>query len=293
MDHYRSSKVKILDWPLECAQTTLSSQQQWSHSGSNLCLDFHGDPMQAKLVVYSDGNHHMALLQSVQEFLKLYPEVDDIFYATTPPGVLVKALQDNGLILGNLKISTMPNVFIGPENILRELVEQKYCEHYTKFIQSQGNVALVHKGNPLNIQTSQDLFNDDVRLFLSNPQTEKASYQVYHEYLINSGLTQQQLDSIDTYFGRKIHHREAPQALVDGHANVAIVYYHLALRYTRIFPELFDIVELMPLGNESNPVTEYAIGLVGDGLEFGEMFVKFMHSKTVTDIYQQHGLQEL
>ncbi|MFV1985013.1 MAG: molybdate ABC transporter substrate-binding protein [Thiohalomonadales bacterium] len=285
--------MTILDWPLECAQTTLTPQQQWSHSGSNLCLDFHGDPLNAKLVVYSDGNHHMALLQSVQEFLKLHPEVDDIFYATTPPGVLVKALQDNGLILGNLKISTMPNVFIGPEAILSSLVEQKYCEQYTKFIQSRGNVALVLKGNPLNIRTSKDLFKDDVRLFLSNPQTEKASYQVYHEFLINSGLTQTQIDSINTYFGRKIHHREAPQALVDGNANVAIVYYHLALRYCRIFPEIFDLVEILPCAGGLNPVTEYAIGLVADGGEFGELFVRFMQSETVSHIYQQHGLNAI
>jgi len=285
--------MKILDWPLECAQTTLSSQQQWFHSGSNLCLDFHGDPLQAKLIVYSDGNHHMALLQSVQEFLKLYPEVEDIFYATTPPGVLVKALHDGGLILGNLKISTIPNVFIGPENILHDLVEQKYCEQYHKFIRSRGNVALVAKGNPLNIKTSQDLLNEGVRLFLSNPQTEKASYQVYHEFLVSSGLTQQQIDSINTYFGRKIHHREAPQALLNGNANVAIVYYHLALRYSRIFQELFDIVELVPLDNDVNPITEYAIGLVGNGGDFGEMFVTFMQSETVKDIYQQHGLKAI
>ena len=30
-------------------------------------------------------------------------------------------------------------------------------------------------------------------------------------------------------FGERIHHREAPQALADGKADVAMVYYHLAL----------------------------------------------------------------
>lgn len=285
--------MKILDWPLENAQTTPTSQQQWSHAGSNLCLDFHGDPVRARLVVYSDGNHHMALLQSVQEFLTLNSEADDIFYATTPPGVLVDALQNNGLILGNLKISVMPNIFIGPENILKNLVEQNYCPHYSKFIKSQGNVALVLKDNPLNIKTSIDLLGADVSLFLSNPQTEKASYQIYHEFLLNSGLTQQQIDSITTYFGRKIHHREAPQALVDGNANVAIVYYHLALRYCRIFPDLFDIVELLPLQNDLNPVTEYAVGLIADGGDYGELFLKYMQGTQVSRIYQQHGLQGL
>jgi len=285
--------VDTLNWPLESAQKTLSSQLQWSHAETNLCLDFHGDPICAKLVVFSDGNHHMALQQSAQAFLKLQPDVDDIFYATTPPGVLVEALQNNGLILGNLTLSTKPHVFIGPENILNNLVEQEYCTHYSKFIKSKGNVLLVLKNNPLNIKSIDDLLREDVCLFLSNPQTEKASYQIYHEFLINTGLTQDKLDSIRMYYGRKIHHREAPQALVDGNANVAVVYYHLALRYCRIFPELFDIVELLPLASDTNPVTEYAIGLVGDGGEFGEKFVAFMLGEDVRGIYQQHGLQTI
>jgi hypothetical protein len=36
-------------------------------------------------------------------------------------------------------------------------------------------------------------------------------------------------------WGQRIHHREAPEALADGQADAAIVYFHLALRYTGIF----------------------------------------------------------
>ena len=32
------------------------------------------------------------------------------------------------------------------------------------------------------------------------------------------------------------HHREAPQALADGEADVAMVCYHLALRFVRVYP---------------------------------------------------------
>ncbi len=282
-----------LNWPIERAHPSLEPQQQWSHSGSNLCLDFHGDPIRAKLVVYSDGNHHMALQQSVQTFLELHPELDDIFYATTPPGVLVEALQNNGLVLGNLTLSAMPNVFIGPELILKNLVDQKYCHQYAKFIKSQGNVLLVLKDNPLNITSVDDLFRDDVCLFISNPDTEKASYQVYHEFLLNTGLSQQKFNTIKTFYGSKIHHREAPQALFDGKATAAVVYYHLALRYCRVFPNLFEIVELLPLRDSLNPITEYAVGMIANGGQFGQRFYDFMISDTVREVYQQHGLQKL
>jgi len=55
----------VLDWPSE---TVLAEDkiEQWHQPVSNRVLDFHGDPIKANLVVFSDGNHHMALLQSLQ-----------------------------------------------------------------------------------------------------------------------------------------------------------------------------------------------------------------------------------
>ena len=53
----------VLDWTSE---TVLAEDkiEQWYQPLSNRVLDFHGDPIKANLVVFSDGNHHMALLHS-------------------------------------------------------------------------------------------------------------------------------------------------------------------------------------------------------------------------------------
>jgi len=45
-----------LDWPEEQAGAD-NHFFHWVQPGSNICLDFHGDPVQAQLVVFSDGNH--------------------------------------------------------------------------------------------------------------------------------------------------------------------------------------------------------------------------------------------
>jgi len=68
------------------------------------------------------------------------------------------------------------------------------------------------------------------------------------------------------------------------------VYYHLALRYTRIFPEHFEIVPLSGLKgeaeySESNICTAYHIGLLGNGDKRGEIFLDYMFSDTVTQLY--------
>ena len=105
-------------------------------------------------------------------------------------------------------------------------------------------------------------------------------------------------------FGERIHHWEAPQALVDGKADVAMVYYHLALRYVRVFPGEFEIVceGWDPEGEEDavegEPaegmvVTEYVVAPTRWAGECGEAFVKFMGSGEAAAIYERRGVQSV
>jgi hypothetical protein len=272
--------------------------------GTNLILDFHGDPAKAQVVVFSDGNHHMALEESLRAFLARHPDAIDAFYATTPPRVLVEAITRGQLHVGNLTLSRTPHVFIGPAPVLKSLVERGLMASHAPFMQSRGNVLLVRHGNPKGIAGLGDLLRDDVRLALSNPKTEAASYDVYRDTLrglaaqagIDVGALDRVLSSDRVVHSAAIHHREIPQLMADGQADAAIVYYHLALRYTRIFAGVFEIVKLAPLWGESgftpaNRVTVYHIGRIGDGGAWGAPLIDFMNGDEVTSIYRHHGLQ--
>jgi hypothetical protein len=292
-----------LDWPLEAASPS-EPARRWSQPASNICLDFHGDPITAGLVVFSDGNHHMALEASLQTFREKHPEVGDIFYATTPPSVIVNLLTNGQLVLGNLTLSRLPHVFISPPGIMRKLEIDGYVDSHRVFMQSRGNVLLVRKGNPKNIRSLADLARDNVRLFISNPVTEKASYDVYQETLLGMAAESDRAaieallaePSPRLVHGERIHHREAPQSIHSDQADVAMIYYHLALRYTRIFPEHFELISLDGVADNgrvdpNNITTPYHIGLVGDGGQWGAEFLAYMFSDTVTDLYAEHGLQ--
>ena len=262
------------------------------------------------LAVFSDGNHHMALESCLQTFRLQHPEVVDIFYATTPPNVVVNLLTRGQLVLGNLTLSRLPNIFISPMGIMDRLQADGYVPSHQVFMQSRGNVLLVKKSNPKAIHSIADLLREDVRLFISNPGTEKASYEVYAQSLLGlaeeNGVSQESIkdllggSSARLVTGKRIHHREAPQYLFDDQADVAFIYYHLALRYTRIFPEHFEIVPMNTKGNglkgepdysEKNLCTNYHIGLVSDGGEWGTAFLDYMFSDEVTQLYVEHGLQ--
>lgn len=286
-----------LDWPREWARDR-TDQPVWFHAGSNFSLDFHGDPRRAQLVVFSDGNHHMALEACLQQFLARHPQAEDVFYATTPPGVLLQWIEAGTVSLGNLCLSLRPHLFISPPNILDRVVGDGHAARHVPFMRSRGNVLLVHRHNPKGIHAISDLMRPDVRLFLSNPKTETASYEVYARSLEGlarrQGLAANVLDGVRIVHGERIHHREAPQALADDRADAAFLYYHLALRYTRVFPERFELLALDGTPEDPAPenvVSRFHLALIGDGGNWGGRLHEFMLGPEAATIYAHHGLQ--
>jgi hypothetical protein len=287
-----------LVWPEERAADA-GGLTAFAQPESNLCLDLHGDPARAGLAVFSDGNHHMALQQALAAFLADHPAVGEVFYATMPPRVVVEALASGGIALGNLSLRVRPQVFIGPPAVLDGLVSQKHMTAHVLLAGSRGNVLLVGRGNPKGIRGIADLARADISVFLSNPQTEKVSHGVYVNSLRAIGARLGiALDFLDgrphprLVYGESIHHREAPQAVAAGTADAAVVFHHLALRYTRIFPEHFDSVALSAEG-EHDPGQDKSrvhIGLVGDGGAWGGRLLGFMLGARVAAIYRHHGL---
>lgn len=307
MSHLRvpsDASITGLNWPDE--QATLPEQALPRYGpAANLQLDFHGDPASARLVVFSDGNHHMALEEALRAFARAHPAAGEIFYMTTPPGILTEMIRAGGVVLGNLRVRAAPHLVISPPAVLDALVKAGRMRSHRAFARSRGMVLLVRKGNPKRIAAIADLLRLDVRLFLSNPDTERVSHSLYTECLrrlaSQSGL---KLDFLDhapgqpdpdkLMYGRLIHHREAPQAIVDGAADAAMVFYHLALRYQRIFPEHFEYV--WPGGSPDDTVCEVSLascGLVDDGGPWGQLLMDYLFSEDVAMIYAHHGLSHM
>ena len=245
----------------------------------------------------------MALREVLALFLAQNQAVDDIFYSTTPPGAALQWLAAGHIDIGNLRLSVRPDVLIGPPPVLERAVASGHLATYQPFMRSRGAALLVMKGNPKGILGAADLLRDGVRLFLSNPLTEKVSYGIYRGALQGLAAAEGEslrflehepglLDPAKLCYGEAIHHREAPQALADGRADVAVVFYHLALRYQRIFPELFDFVRPAAwVQDEAAGIGRTDCGLVGDGGAWGHALLDFLATEAVTQIYRTHGLE--
>lgn len=291
-----------LPWPAETALPAGADAPRFAQPGSNLCLDLHGDPARAKLAVFSDGNHHMALQETLAAFAQAHAGVADVFYCTTPPAVALKWLRAGQLNVGNLRLTVAPHVFISPPAVLDRLVAEGRMRVHRPFARSRGIALLVPKGNPKHIDSVAALLRRDVRVFLSNPITEKVSYDIYAQWLrrraAQAGLAADLLDHppgrpdpARLVYGDAIHHREAPQAVADGRADAAVVFYHLALRYARVFPDVFEFV--WPTPDPATDTGTVHAGVIDSGGPWGEALLTFLHGPTTAAIYAKHGLDPI
>ncbi|MCB1546891.1 MAG: substrate-binding domain-containing protein [Hyphomicrobiaceae bacterium] len=284
-----------LPWPREAAEAAEPACRLVAPC-SNIVLDIHGDPARARLVVFSDGNHHMALAETIRAFAAAHPDIGDVLYLTTPPRILIAALASGRLSLGHLTLSLRPHVFISPREVLGRLHSDGLIGPPRVFAASRGTAILVRKGNPLGVRTLEDLLRPDVRLALSNPVTETASFTVYAEAIRDALKASPQVSTSDQLMrhlesgqvvkSRLIHHREIPEILAEGRADASLVYTHLALRYARVFPELFEMIPAT-----AGPVTTYAVACVAPAGDFGEGFAAYLVGREVGRIYEAHGLQ--
>jgi hypothetical protein len=294
--------VTRLVWPGELATDPDRALPVYG-AAQSLRLDLHGDPARAELVVCSDGNHHMALEQTLQAFAQAHPDLGEIFYSTTPPRIAVDIVRGGGLQLGNLRLTIAAHVFIGPTAVMDTLVAEARVSRQAPFMQGQGIALLVRKGNPSQIRGIADLLREDVRLFLSNPLTETVSYRIYVDCLRRIAAGQNialdflahapgRPNSGKLVYGEAIHHREAPERVADGTADVAAVFHHLALRYQRIFPDIFEVVPLPGSPQATNcDLGHFNCGVVGDGGKWGVPLFEFLLGGRATAIYAEHGLQ--
>lgn len=96
-------------------------------------------------------------------------------------------------------------------------------------------------------------------------------------------------------------HREQPWAVYSGKADAGVIFYHLALYFTRSFPDKFEIVPLGGTAENPEPVEGNRIGVMqavrvkgnwnAKQLEARERLMDALSSQDFADILPQHGLR--
>ena len=277
---------KTLKWPTEGGLDQIP-QRPFDYPDltgqANIVDDWH---MQTSsddwdLLVSTSGNFYRFLnVFYRQKYLPDNPIVDagQWGYSTSPP-VSIPQLNNGGrLAIGNMEIRGMPMVVMGPKPVMNGVINGGYNDgEPEKILSNFGNVLLVRVGNPKNIRSIWDLGRENVRVVTSNPETESGSFNNYSSSVFhiafreieadtgNIELAQRRANNLFNQVfnprnnqqrkkwvvGDRIHHRDVPQALADGEADVGLMFYHLAKTAIEAHPDLFEIVPLG--GTVENP----------------------------------------
>jgi molybdate transport system substrate-binding protein len=191
--------------------------------------DFHGNPIDPKLVLYVGGNYFFALAPLVKAFEAREPDLQGrVFWETLPPGQLVKQMDAGGTVtVGNMTWTVKPDAYLAGLAAVQRLVDQSKLEAPVVPYVSNILAIMVPKGNPARVATLTDLARNNIRLAMPNPDTEGVTDQIKASLQKAGGEA-----LIRTVYGSKvrdgssyltaIHHRETPMFLMQGRADAGV-----------------------------------------------------------------------
>lgn len=315
----------LLDWPGDYPDIT----PYLTEPTSNRLSDLHGEVGRCDIVLSTAGNYHMALREMWQDYLKQNAKALGIktWYYTTSPPVSPPQIQNKTLVFGNLKLNCIPQVAVGPKKLMKKLKKLDLNDgEPVKVIKNYGNVILVKKGNPKNIKSVWDLGRPDVTLVTPNPKMESGSFGNFSGSIYNiakndpnppEGMTAEKLfnsifntsqnncgtanNQCRWVAGKRIMHREQPWAVHSGNADAGFIFYHLALYFTRTFPDKFEIVSLGGTAAKPEPVKGNKVGVLQavrikgnwskNQLDAREKLMEAFQSDSFTGQLEKHGIR--
>lgn len=141
--------------------------------------DLHGNPSDAKLVMFIGGNQFFVLPQLIATFEREHPELKGhIFYETLPPGILRKQIEAQGVLTsGNLTVQVKPDVYQASASVLRQMERSGQVKHVVEYGTNELEI-MIPAGNPKGVQSLKDLRRPDLRLSMPNPQWEGVANQI-------------------------------------------------------------------------------------------------------------------
>jgi hypothetical protein len=267
----------------------------------------------ASLVIFTEGNHLMVLLS--EDIVGAFPswaklqsqyadlDLENVVVVTVPQPIVVQMIRTEGIALGNLTLDVSrksgfyPDIVMGGPNPLRQLRKLGVIEPQARFFaKNRGLALLVRKGNPLGIHGLTDVAGTGARIALPDAVDEagsRARYRTAVDELIGKSAA-------DVFFAAEIPHfpgrigivhRDFPEMVARGYADVALTQYHLISYWTRIFPHHF---ELVPVAGAERFFVKIAFGRVIDPLRPRALkaFEEFFFSRA-RDVYPRYDLARM
>lgn len=257
--------------------------------------DLHGNPIDAKLVLFVGGNQFFVMPRLIAGFEKQHPELaGHIFYETLPPGVLLKQMKaGNTLTLGNLTLQIAPDVYEAGASALAAMKQSAQVDEVVRYTTNDLEM-MVAAGNPKHIASLKDLARGDVKVALPNPELEGIGKQVEEALAKEGGETL----ATEVYKTRvaeggvvltQIHHRQTPMRILSRQSDAGVVWTSEVLFQQR----LGNPIEGVKIPAAFNASATYAAGVVTGAphREAARAWVRYLESDEAQAAYREFGFK--
>ncbi len=251
---------------------------------------------EADLVLFMAGNQFMAMKEIVAEFKTQYPEIQNIFYETLPPGLELKQILAEGAIFQNKAFNIYPDVYSSVNLAAMQLLEKE--GHigqggYHRYLHNRLTL-MVPRGNPAQITSVNDLARGDVRISQPDPQNEDIAYYIMNMYRRAGG--DELLDRImekkraeGTTIFTIVHHRETPLRIAKKTVDVGPVWATEAV-HARSSDLAFDVIEPGADLDQRESIDYYICRLRNaPHPQSAQNFLDFILSEKGQRIYKKYG----
>jgi hypothetical protein len=196
--------------------------------------------------------------------------LDNVVVVTLPQPMVVQIVRTGAVTLGNLTIDftrasgLYPDIVMGGPAPLRELHKLGVLEARARyFSRNRGRALLVRKGNPLKIRGLADVARTGARV--AQADLVEASAHAGNRAAIEGLIGKPASDAffaheVEHFPGRLgITHRDVPEMIARGYADVGLTQYHLISYWARTFPNQF---ELVPIAGAERFAVKIAFGRI-------------------------------
>ena len=257
--------------------------------------DLHGNPCNAKLVLFIGGNQFFALPQLVAAFEQEHPDLKGlIFYETLPPGILRKQMAaGNAVTLGNLTIQVKPDVYEAGARALHDLLQAGQVTSVVPYA-TNTLAIMVPKSNPKHIWSLNDLGRPGLRLSMPNPAWEGVANQIQSTLrkvggdALEKTVYVTKVQSGETRL-TQIHHRQTPMRILSGAVDAGVTW----ASEVRFQTSIGNPVEGVAIPDDQNATAIYAGGIVRDAPHAAAAaeWLAYLKSEKAQAIYRQYGFR--
>ncbi len=259
--------------------------------------DLHGNPCDARLVIFIGGNQFFVLPQLVAAFTKQHPELaGHIYYETLPPGILRKQIAADGAItLGNFTLQVKPDVYEAGKRTLLQMEQKGELSNVVEYATNNLEI-MVPAGNPQHIQSLKDLGRPGIRLSMPNPEWEGVANQIAASLRKAGGeplyqsVYQSKVKDGQTVL-TEIHHRQTPMRIMSRQVDAGVTW----ASEVHFQQSIGDPIQGVTIPDNQNATAIYAGGVVRNAPHpaIAAQWLAFLKTPEAQTIYHQYGFRSM